>query len=661
MTKGGIIRLVLVGALVFLACPGRVCALQPNEWRFRQTLEVTQRGLVRLNVPRETFNASRPNMEDVRIIDPSGREVPFVVDRLLPQAESSVAPREFRVSISGSVTQINVVTGRNAFFRAISLEAPGGSPFIKPVRVEGSHDGKEWKKLADHEPIFRMAGGASNLRVAFPDGGWEFLRLAVDDTRSAPVPFTGVTLQTGAQSAPAESMKVTVKSRDENPGMTRLSLDLGGTNLTPANVHIETPDPLFSRVVTVAVPEILGENIAEQPVTRSVIYKIDVGGKSESRLDVPIDRQIHGRELLLLIENGDSPSLSITGVRMERRTAALLFPAEQPGRYLLLTGNSQCAAANYDLSGLATDLKTRPGQSVAPAIIVQNPDYKVADALAHVSLAGARLDTAPWAFRKSLQVKNADVQQVELDLEILAHASRDLGDLRLVSNENQIPFLLEKTSISRAVTITPSAAGDPDRPSVSRWSLKLPKAGLPITRMVATPGPGVFQREFRLSEIVSGGPGEDFTAALATAHWTQTPDEKKHEIVFTLTTPPRTDSLFLETDNGDNPGVQLGEFRAFVPVTRVIFKATADGAPVWLYYGNHKASAPHYDLNLVAQELLRSEKAMTAIGSEEVLKARVSTAGEALTGSSRYVFWGVMGMVVIGLLMILARFVPKTE
>jgi hypothetical protein len=63
---------------------------------------------------------------------------------------------------------------------------------------------------------------------------------------------------------------------------------------------------------------------------------------------------------------------------------------------------------------------------------------------------------------------------------------------------------------------------------------------------------------------------------------------------------------------------------------------------------------------LVANELLHSERLLASAGPEEILKPGIS-AGDTLNGSSRYVFWGVLSLVVVGLLVLVARFVPKAE
>jgi hypothetical protein len=78
-------------ALLVLFHPGAVNAISPNEWQFRQNLEVRASGLNRVDLPLSTLDAARPNLEDLRIIDASGREIPYLVKRPLPAAQS-VAP-----------------------------------------------------------------------------------------------------------------------------------------------------------------------------------------------------------------------------------------------------------------------------------------------------------------------------------------------------------------------------------------------------------------------------------------------------------------------------------------------------------------------------------------------------------------------------------------
>jgi hypothetical protein len=362
----------------------------------------------------------------------------------------------------------------------------------------------------------------------------------------------------------------------------------------------------------------------------------------------------------MLIRNEDSPPIPVDAVRADRRLVRLTFFANQPGQYSLLSGNAQCAAPRYDLSALSGKLKNAAAPDVVPSVLAPNPNYKPPEALAAVRLSGAQIDIAKWKFRKLLSLTQNGVQQVELDPELLARSEPGLHDLRVVRGDHQLPFIFERTSLSRPINLDATVANDSKSPALSRWSLKLSQPGVPITRLVCTSSSPLFHRQMRLWEEVTDERGDKFATELGGATWDQTPNSPKRDLVIELNARPKSDTLFLETDNGDNPAIEVRDFRGFYPVTRIIFKATPDPAqPVWLYYGNLDAAAPQYDLTLVAGELLKAERSTVVPGTEENLSPKPAFVGQTLTGSTRYIFWGALALVVIVLLAIMSRFLPK--
>jgi hypothetical protein len=636
-------------------------AFDPNEWRNTQTFDVPTKGLVRVNIPVTTLNAAQPGLDDLRIIDSTGNQVPYLIERLLPDPESTIRPIEFRSTIENSATQLNLKTGTSAPIVGVNLETPA-TQFMKAVDVEGSNDGRNWIKLAGGDSLFQLPNGATKLRVSLPEGAWQFLRITIDELGSPPVPFTGAQLHKAPTNAPAETVEVTIKSRDESPGTTRLAVDLGAANLTLGSLRIESNEPVFTRAVTLAVPEVSDDGIRERDIPGGVIYRVNVNGKNEAHLEIPLESQLPTRELLVLIRNEDRPPISIDALRADRRVVRLTFFANQPGQFSLLSGNTQSVAPRYDLSALSGKLKNAAAMDVVPSALAPNPNYKPPEALAAVTLSGAKIDMAKWKFRKLLPLKQNGVQQVELDPELLARSQPDQGDIHIVRGEYQLPFIFQRTSLSRPIILNTAAANDPKKPGLSRWSVKLPQPGVPITRLVWASSSPLFHRQMRLWEEVTDERGDKFAIELGRAAWNQTPNSPKRDLVIDLTGRPKSDTLFLETNNGDNPAIDLGDCRGFYPVTHVVFKATPDpGQPVWLYYGNPDAATPHYDLTLVADELLKAERNTVTAGAEENLLPKPAFAGQTLTGSTRYIFWGALALVVIVLLAIMSRFLPKTQ
>ena len=637
-------------------------AMTSNEWRFSQAIDVRATGLVRVNVPPETLNAARPDLADVRIADGAGREVPYLIDRPMPRRESALRSQELLTALEPTATRITLTTGTKSALKGVTFETPPGVEFIKGVGVEGSHDGATWLQLATDKPIFRMAGGAANPSVSFSEGVWEFLRLTIDDSRTAAVPFTSVLLQVAETNATAEAFPLTIKTRDESSGVTRLSVDLGAMNLTVASLGVETTDPLFVRPVTIAVPEFANDNISEQTLCTGSVYRVDFNGKMESQVGIPIDRQIHGRELIVLIDNGDSPPLVINAVRGSRRVTNLLFFAREADRYQLLSGNSQCAAARYDLSELDEQLKNAEAIECRAGPLIANTDYELPDNLAGLPLTGAKIDFAGWKFRKPIQLSKPGAQQIELDPDILVRAAPDQRDLRIVVEDRQLPFLLERPSISRSLPLASTSANDLKKPRLSRWSLKLPQAGIPITRITCAADSALFQREMRLWEEATDDRGDTFPRELGHATWKRVPGETTREFAIHLSVAPKSDLLFLETDSGDNPAIKLRDFRGHYPVSRIVFKTASDSAqPIWIYYGNPDAASPRYDVALIADQLFRAERAPATLGRQENMDSKTERVIQTLSGSTLYVFWGVLGVVVAVLLLLISRLLPKTE
>jgi hypothetical protein len=649
---------LLIAALL---CAASLAAMTVSEWRFSQAIDVPAVGLIRVKMPAETLDAARPDLADVRIADSAGREVPYLIDRPMPRRESALRSKELRTALEPTATRITLTTGTRSVLKGVTFETPPGVEFIKAVGVEGSHNGATWLPLATDKPIFRMADGAANLSVSFSEGVWEFLRLTIDNRRTAAVPFTGVLLQVAETSAPAEPFPLTVKTRDESSGVTRLSVDLGAMNLTVASLDIETTDPLFVRPVTIAVPELANDNISEQSLRSGSIYRVDFNGRVESQVEIPIDTQIQGRELIVFINNGDSPPLVNNGLHGTRRVTNLVFFAREAGRYQLLSGNSQWAAPRYDLSELGDQLKSAGAVEVRPGPLMANADYKQPDNLAAFPLTGAKIDVGAWKFRKPIQISKPGAQQIELDADVLVRAAPDQRDLRIVVEDRQLPFLLERPSIARSLPLASGTTDDPKKPTFSRWSLKLSQAGIPITRIACVADSALFERDVRLSEEVADDRGDKFPRELGRATWKKVPGETTQEFAIHLNVAPRSDTLFLETDNGDNAAIKLHDFRGHYPVSRVVFKMASDSTqPIWIYYGNPDAASPRYDVRLIADQLFRAERAPAALGRQENMHSKTERIIRTLSGSSLYIFWGVLAIVVIALLLLISRLLPKT-
>lgn len=645
--------------MVFFATFTPTHALEPTEWKNRQPLVVVRPGVLKIALPPETLGLARPGLEDLRLLDPAGREVPFVFTLPTPAVTATTrAPVSFRAVLTDSATQLLLETGTKVPLEIVTLTTPATS-FLKAARLEISNDGERWETLAESAVIFRQFG-AEELRFDLGSRAASHLRVTVDDTRSRPVPFTSARLQVAGSTPPEVTVPIAVRvvRREEFAGESVFTLDLGGAHVPLASLEIESAEPLFVRTLTFAVRELRDDTAVERTFGSGSIWRVAAEGVPATvSLGVRVRFTSPTRELLLHVANGDSPPLAIQRISARQRPIWLVFHAADPGNFALLTGHPQVSGPRYDLAPLATALRDTPPSDVTPGAAIPNPGYRAPDTLSDTPLRGGALDPAPWGFRKPVQLASAGVQQLELDLDVLARAQRGFADLRLVRDGAQVPYLLERPALSRSSPLTVTAADDPKRPRLSRWQIILPRASLPITRLTLSSSTALFQRRLHLFEKVADERrGETVERPLADAEWSYTPGDVR-SLSLGLSSTPAAEMIFLDTDNGDNPPIMLSSIDATYSVARLLFKT--EPGPLALYYGNRTAAAPRYDLALVAGQILTAEKSIAALGREE--PARTGGWADQALGGARggILLWGVLALVVIGLLVIVSKLLPK--
>jgi hypothetical protein len=645
----------LLATLGLLLVAASLHALTPDEWKYRQPLELDARGPIKFSLPPSTLDLAQPDLRDLRITSADGKEVPYLLIRPTAETGRAFTAKDFQVELTNKSTILTLTTGTNQPLESVEL-ATGAPAFLKATRIELSSDGQRWETLANGVPIFRQDGVAKTI-ISLARRPSAFVRLTLNDERSRPIVISGATLQIALdRPAPTEPLTPRIVRNEEFAGETVVTLDIGAAHLSLSSLEFIAEDPLFTRTISIAVRELRDDRIVEHQLARGTIYRIALEGLAPAAgLTVPIETFVPGRELIIHIENGDSPPLRIHEIHARRNPVYAVIAPTISGQLEILAGNSRANAARYDLAALSSELNRLPLTSVRIGQTITNPAYRETDPLAELTLEGAPLDTAPWKHRRSVAISTPGVQQIELDLPVLAAAQDDFSDLRLIQSGKQVPYISERTGLSRDLNLAPVAAPDSQRPSVSRWKFILPHSGLPLTRINLNTSTRLFNRSIHIYETPADARGETYQRTLASTSWTRTPDDKPQSLSLTLSEHLLTDTLWIETDNGDNPPIALERVQAFYPVIRLICKTTSPQL-VELIYGNKSVATPRYDVSLIAGQLLVAERHPASLGSDQT----TSSGSNLLKGAHGGVlFWAVLAIVVILLLVVVAKLLPK--
>ena len=406
----------------------------PSDWQHEQSFDVSTAGLVKISLPVETLDAARPALEDLRLYDDAGNEVPYLIERPVPVAKVVQAAKSFQVSLNANKTVITLETGLAQPLDGVTLETPAMN-FIKAVRVESSDDGKSWQTLAQGQPIFRQPYGASQFanflsadvfKMAAADRGRPAFATDSVHRRARPSRPPG-------EPAPGELIPVTITERDENPGETRLALNLGAANLSVASVQIETAEPLFMRQVSIAVPQISEDSIREQTIGQGVIYRVAVEGQTPSEnLSVPLENLVRSRELICSHQKRRQPAAAdfsrarraASGLSRVSRAATGHFSFAHRQRSL------RRAALRFGRAGHESEIRRGFADSNFAAVGQSGFSRAGSFARTRSDRRGAR--HFGMEIPQAVKISSAGAQQIELDLDVLAHAQPGFADLRVL-------------------------------------------------------------------------------------------------------------------------------------------------------------------------------------------------------------------------------------
>lgn len=481
----------------------------------------------------------------------------------------------------------------------------------------------------------------------------------MNDDRTPPIPFTGVRILVTGEKPVTDVLGVVLGAREETPGTTRLTLDLGARNLNVEELRFNVSDAVFSRPCNLDLTTRRTDGGADlEKLGSAVLYRVTGDrGVSVEQVVIPVRRRIADRYVAVTFHNGDSPPLTITGADVRIHPTTLAFFAPQGGMFRLLTGNRGVSPPNYDLNSLRGVLAPASGRQPKPVAMNSKADFQLPPALPGIEATGPAIDLAKWSRQRKVTYDHPGVIGIELDSRVLATCRTDLGDLRLVQNGKQVPYLVRSNKVTR--TLKPSRVAeihDPERPTFSIWKITLPVDGLPVTRLTAKSSAGLFTRRMvaRIERQDSNGHRRGPFSSFA--EWTRHAADGPADFSLSFGDERAPVQIMLETDNGDNPPVPFDHFMVEFSAPSITAKV-ADPAPLVLCYGNPEATPPLYDLRLVWSEIMAADQQPASLREEEILGPDKREKMSVDAGSPW--LWLALAGVVAALLVVVAKLLPR--
>jgi len=348
----------------------------------------------------------RLDCTDLRVLDREEREVPYVI---LENAFSPEPAKTYDLTIKNYATDTDSAT--------LTLELPkqhepieridldiAERDFTKRATVYGSHNGREWRRLAEDavydfssqvdlrktlikiektdyryfrlrlkdEPAFK--GQGQSIRLTY-DG----LDLTVNDVKAKKLKINRILGSTRRGKAKPdvldEALFKEFPSSHDDKGNTILLLEAG---LPFERIEFTIAGPsYFYRNVQIYTSE-SGKEGSFRLLTKGVIYRFPLGQSDQERNFI---EHSSGRHLFyrIVLENGDNPPLEVSAVKLRWIRRNLYFVAiSSGGPYRIYLGNAGLERPNYDLAKfIRTDnWYEQPFDEISPGPVKNNSGYR---------------------------------------------------------------------------------------------------------------------------------------------------------------------------------------------------------------------------------------------------------------------------------------------
>jgi hypothetical protein len=436
-------------------------------FHYLREVAVPAPGWVRVSLDLAAVRHLAPGADDLHLFSPSGDELPLRIEPAPPRIERRpVAAFQAEPAGDGWLT-VDVGADPPPHER-LSLTAV--HPLPPPDRVESSPDGTAWQRLA----AGREGADPGQTGVSYPATTDRYLRLHWP--RRPEVPRISAATVEGIASPVLTLPPAGAACEQGPPGALFCTLALPAAGQTARRLALEVEGRGVIGYRLYAPRDSLWLPLAEdvwQP-----------GGGRKRHFVTPAGPQPVAGSLLRLELHGSGARPRLASWSVDLTMQTVLFHAGEAGRYTLAYGGGrrQESRRAEPPAGVHA-LWLEPGPESAREL----PPLPVAATAPGVRLQERRL-AGSWRIAAPT-VKPGSLVRLELPALVYGAARTDLGNLRVLSGDRQIPFQRwspEEPALALADRDLRLQGSGGRRSGESAVEIHLPEPGLPLSQIVLT-------------------------------------------------------------------------------------------------------------------------------------------------------------------------------
>jgi Protein of unknown function (DUF3999) len=361
---------------------------QPSEpwqaWQYSRRIisqTGTESSLVRVVLPMEIYAHAQVDLDDLRLIDDVGGEVPFVLHAMQGRQarEWRKAPLTDVGFVPGRYTHVIVDAGKRQEQHNLLELHFDEADFFSWVEIAASDDRTTWRLIRDRAPLYRFRDdGVERVpNLSYPQTHARWLRVRILDKDKKLLPRQGRVAYEVVE--PAERTQAPVIFTKVEPLPLRGSqwqADLGDAQIPLSAVRFEATQSEFHRAVRIST-SVDGTHWTTR--CHGDIYRYRSAGEATGEIRDRTSLEITCPEAqarfwrVTVLDRNDVPIVGLRPIP-EQVTRSVVFRQDPSHSYRVLYGHNRAQAAQYELGRLLSsgDLKTAVNSQLGPEELNRN-------------------------------------------------------------------------------------------------------------------------------------------------------------------------------------------------------------------------------------------------------------------------------------------------
>ena len=350
-------KIIYASLLLVLSASLAHADFNKTNWQFEKEItapsNLSSKSFVEIVFDNEIFSSAKSDLSDIRIVDASGAEVPYVLTTEAPRAtrETFQAKIFNKGSKPGEFTSFIADLGEAGVLNNQLKIITDSKNFRREVSIEASFDQVNWLKLDSNKYIYdyTVEFKAQDTTIRYPENAKRYLRVTIFDRGEAPLNILRAEVAKEKIVQAKEityDAKIIEKTENSEKRASVVTLDLGAVGLPASNLSLETDSSNFNRQIGIE-----GSNDKQNWSTISsgdVIFSYSTPQFIGSKLSLNYPER-NFRYLRLVIFNKDDKPINITGAKIQGLLRKLVFEFNPAVSYSLFYGNPSSRFPEYDL------------------------------------------------------------------------------------------------------------------------------------------------------------------------------------------------------------------------------------------------------------------------------------------------------------------------